>query len=211
MREYNYFLGLVMMAYGDFKKTPGVGFDEWCRSEAQNGGTVAELVDSYDDYYAMREDLRGFFDAFDTEPRWVRHPPGLDAIGIEFNEWRGSNNPHLGNRWCRFIEKTLELMPGCMEKLRQAGGPHYAEAPIDCHPLEFSQIIMTGGRGEECITNQAYEDIMQSGEPMTVFFNLSPVALPWVHAKMESMATAQGLLNLAVEIGNLTDTEGDEK
>jgi hypothetical protein len=91
MREYNYFMGLVMMAYGDFKKTPGVGFDEWCRSEAQNGDTVAELVDSYDDYHAMREDLKGFFDAFDNEPHVIVQLPYMATAGTDGRE--GSEAP----------------------------------------------------------------------------------------------------------------------
>ena len=66
---------------------------------------------------------------------------------------------------------------------------------------------MTGGCGEEYMANQAYEEIMQSGEPMSLFVSLSPVALPWVHAKMEAIAAAQGLLNLAIEISNLTDNQ----
>ena len=207
LREYNYFMGLVTTAYGDFKQAAGLGFEEWCKSEAQNGGVVADLVESYDDYYAMREDLRSFFDAFDTEPGWIKHPPSLEAIGLEFNGWKDANSPHLGSPWCRFVEKTLEVMPACMERLRQSGGPHYAESSADCHPLGFSQLIMTGGCGEEYMVNQAYEEIMQSGEPMSLFVSLSPVALPWVHAKMEAIAAAQGLLNLAIEISNLTDNK----
>ncbi len=207
LREYNYFMGLVTTAYGDFKQAAGLGFEEWCKSEAQNGGVVADLVESYDDYYAMREDLRGFFDAFDTEPGWIKHPPNLEAIGLEFNGWKDADSPHLGSPWCRFVEKTLEVMPACMERLKQTGGPHYAEASADCHPLGFSQLIMTGGCGEEYMVNQAYEEIMQSGEPMSLFVSLSPVALPWVHAKMEAIAAAQGLLNLAIEISNLTNTQ----
>ena len=60
---------------------------------------------------------------------------------------------------------------------------------------------------DSALVNQAYEEIMQSGEPMSLFVSLSPVALPWVHAKMEAIAAAQGLLNLAIEISNLTNTQ----
>ena len=47
-------------------------------------------------------------------------------------------------------------------------------------------------------------------EPMAEFISLLPVAIPRVHARIEAVAAAEGLLNLAIGIVRKTDAEGEK-
>ena len=66
-----------------------------------------------------------------------------------------------------------------------------------------------GNHGEYDFANDMYEDMMNGEEPIAAYLSLLPVALPWTHARMESLAAAQGLLNLAVGCLDIPASPGD--
>ena len=139
----------------------------------------------------------------------MKCPPCLDDVRAGYGEWRGLDSQNAGNPWCRFIEKTLEVVPGCRERLILAGGPCPVEDAEDCIPVGHARIILVGNHGEWDMAQGLYEDVMNSEEPMAEFMPLLPVAIPSAHARIEAVAAAEGLLNLAVGISNSINPKGD--
>jgi len=70
-------------------------------------------------------------------------------------------------------------------------------------------MILVGNHAEHDMAQGVYEDVMNTEEPMAEFMSLLPVAIPRVHARIEAVAAAEGLLNLAVGIVRKTDEDAE--
>ena len=209
--DISYHMGMMAEAYRSFsayrEKNAKHDFSQWCMLEAD--GDLAELMYHYEDFEAICTELGLYFDDCDKKPAWMKCPPCLDDVRVGYGEWKGLDSQNADNPWCLFIEKTLEVVPGCRERLSLAGGPCPVEDAEDCMPVGYARILLMGNHGEWDMAQGLYEDMMNSEEPMAEFMSLLPVAIPRAHARIEAVAAAEGLLNLAAGISNSINPEGD--
>ena len=209
--DISYHMGMMAEAYRSFneyrEKNANGDFSQWCKLEAD--GDLAELIYHYDDFEGICTELGCYFDDCDKKPAWMKCPPCLDDIRAGYGEWRGLDSQNADNPWCRFIEKTLDVAPVCRERLSLAGETFTVEDAEDCMPVGYARIILVGNHGEWDMAQGLYEDTMNSEEPMAEFMSLLPVAIPRAHARIEAVAAAEGLLNLAVGISNSINPEGE--
>jgi len=68
-----------------------------------------------------------YFADCDKKPAWMKCPPSLADVRVGYGEWKRLDSQNTDNPWCRFIEKTLEVVSDCRERLSLAGETCHVE------------------------------------------------------------------------------------